>query len=165
MKSADQKVLDRLYRHFQKAAKEMAGYPLSFFFNYSKLHRFLRFHINNLGDPFLPSWHYRLNTLEIEREVIQRFAELFHAPKNNFWGYVTNGGTEGNLYGLFVAREMYPDGVVYYSDQTHYSIPKSLRLLRMPSVMVKSDPKGEIDYSALQKALNSHTTPILLANI
>jgi len=155
---------DRLYRRFQEASKEMVGYPISLFFDYSKLFRFLKFHINNLGDPFLRSWHYRTNTLEIERKVITRFAKLFHAPKNNFWGYVTNGGTEGNMYGLYVAREKYPNGVVYYSDQTHYSVPKILKLLKMPSVKVKSDEKGEMDYIAFQKTLDDNV-PIILANI
>ena len=164
MKSSDQKELDRLYRHFLQASKEMAGYPLSLFFDYSKLTRFLKFHINNLGDPFLRSWHYRMNTLEIEKKVIARFAQLFHAPKKDFWGYVTNGGTEGNLYGLYVAREMYPNGVIFYSDQTHYCIPKIAKLLRMPSVKVKCDEKGEMDYVALQNVLDDNI-PIIIANI
>ena len=34
-------------------------------------------------------------------------------PKET-WGYCTNGGTEGNMYGLFLAREIYPKGIVYY---------------------------------------------------
>lgn len=144
----------------------MAGYPLCQFFDYSKLFHFLEFHINNLGDPFLKSWCYRINTLAIERKVIDRFASLFHAPKDSYWGYVTNGGTEGNLYGLYVAREMHPEGIVYYSDQTHYSIPKNLRLLRMPSVKVKSEPNGEVDYQDLQNHLIANkATPIILANI
>lgn len=161
------KKLDLLYKRFQKAAKEMAGYPISHFFNYSKLFRFLNFHINNLGDPFRESWYYKINTLEIEKEVITCFAELFHAPKDNYWGYVTNGGTEGNLYGLYVARELHPEGIVFHSDQTHYSVCKNLKLLKMPFVKIKSDAKGEIDYQDLQNALNTEKkrTPIILANI
>lgn len=160
------KQLDVLYRTFLAASKEMVGYPLCQFFNYSQLFRFLKFHINNLGDPFLKSWHYRINTLGIEREVIDGFARLFHAPKNNYWGYVTNGGTEGNLYGLYVARELYPDGMVFYSDQTHYSVPKNLKLLRMPSTQVKTVASGEIDYQDLQnKLIHQSATPIIFANI
>ncbi len=144
----------------------MVGYPLCQFFDYSKLFHFLEFHINNLGDPFLKSWCYRINTLAIEREVIDQFASMFYAPKDSYWGYVTNGGTEGNLYGLYVARELYPDGIVYYSDQTHYSIPKNLRLLRMPSIKLKSEPNGEMSYQDLQDKLFSRKeTPIILANI
>lgn len=160
------KELDVLHRRFKKAAKQVAGYPISQFFNYSKLFRFCHFHINNLGDPFRDSWYYRINTLDLERRVIEEFAELFHAPKEGYWGYVTNGGTEGNLYGLYVARELHPDGVVFYSDQTHYSVPKNLRLLRMPAIKVKSLACGTIDYHDLQEKLSSQDkTPILFANI
>jgi len=53
---------------------------------------FLKFTINNAGDPFLDSLYYRINTHKIEREVIDLFAELFYAPENNYWGYVTKWG-------------------------------------------------------------------------
>lgn len=166
-KKKNLKRLDLLYKGFEKVSKEMAGYPSTHFFNYSPLFHFMKFSLNNVGDPFFGSSYYKLNTHDIEKQVIQKFAELFHAPKECYWGYVTNGGTEGNLYGFFMARELHPDGIVFYSDQTHYSIPKNLRILRMASVKVKSDAKGEIDYQALQNALMEHKgkTPIILANI
>lgn len=158
--------IKKLLTRFKKAAKTMAGYPLNQLFDYSSLTPFYKFHINNLGDPFIGGFHYQINTHSIEKKVIERLAELFHAPKNNFWGYVTTGGTEGNFYGLYVAREKHPQGVVLYSDQTHYSIPKSLKLLRMESVMIKSQPNGEINYRELEKTLRTlKRPPILLANI
>lgn len=166
-KKSPNKILRELYTDFKKASKEMVGYPLSQFFDYSELFHFLEFHINNLGDPFRESWHYRINTLKIEKEVIDTFAKLFHAPKNNYWGYVTNGGTEGNLHGLYVARELHPEGVVFYSEATHYSVCKNLRILRMAHAKVKASTNGEIDYQALQEALVVHKdkTPIIFANI
>lgn len=160
------KELDVLYRHFQRVSKEMLGIPVCQFFNYSKLFRFLEFHINNVGDPFSSIGHYKTNTLEIEREVVGGFAKLFHAQEDNFWGYVTNGGTEGNFYGLYLARELHPDGIVLYSDQSHYSVPKNIKLLRMDSIKIKSAPNGEIDYQDLQSTLvNLKKTPIIFANI
>ncbi len=162
------KKIHQLHRYFKKAAKEMAGYPVAQFFDYSKLFHFLNFHINNVGDPFHSQSSLKINTHKIEKEVIDAFAEIFHAPKGNYWGYVTNGGTEGNLYGLYVARQLYPEGVVLYSDQTHYSIPKCLNLLRMPSIKIKADRKGEIDYQDLQSkllGLKKGEVPIIVANI
>lgn len=165
-KKSANKTLENLYRKFKHAIKEMAGYPACHFFNYSKLFRFLKFHINNIGDPFLRGGYYRINTLPIEKEVVDGFAELFHAKKDEYWGYVTNGGTEGNLYGLYVARELHPNGVVFYSEETHYSVPKNLRLLKMKGAKIKSQPSGEIDYQELQKALGAEPeTPIIFANI
>lgn len=164
------KKLDRLYQHFEKVAQELAGYPTPHFFDYSKLFHFLKFHINNVGDPFQDRGNLKVQTLDIEREVIDRFADLFHAPKDDYWGYVTNGGTEGNLYGLYTARGLFPNSVVFYSDQTHYSIPKNLNLLRMPSVKIPSEENGEIDYYALQAALlkekeSFQRVPVIVANI
>ena len=167
-KRAERKILKQLYSTMAHAAKHMVGYPHALLFDYSLLMRFFEFNINNVGDPYSPSGYSRMNTLAIEKRVINRFAELFHAPKKDFWGYVTNGGTEGNLYGTYVARELYPDGILFFSDQVHYSIYKNAKILRMPIVVVKSQPNGEIDYEALETALAKHRkkgTPIFLANI
>nr|VFJ60302.1 MAG: L-histidine carboxy-lyase (histamine-forming) [Candidatus Kentron sp. DK] len=95
------------------------------------------------------------------------FAELFRFPWDKSWGYVTNGGTESNLYGLYLARELYLNGIVYYSQDAHYSIPKSVRLLRMEHVVVRSQLNGEIDYEDLRKKIKKHSDvpPIIIANI
>jgi histidine decarboxylase len=119
-----------------------------------------------LGDPLIEST-YDLNSRSIEREVVQFFAELFRAPKENHWGYVTNGGSEGNLYGLYVARELYQHGMVYYSESTHYSVQKNIHLLNMPSIVIRSKPNGEMDYDDLKEAIQLHRQKpaIILANI
>lgn len=160
------KVLDQLYNQFKKASKEMAGYPDNQIFDYSKLFRFLEFDIINLGDPFRKSWYYRINTDKFEREVVGDLAQLFHAPKDNYWGYVTSGGTEGNYFGLHLAREMYPNGVLFFSEETHYSIHKAAELFRMPYEIIPSLHNGEIDYNILRKRIHAtKNTPIIVANI
>jgi len=160
--------LNSLFKELKHAAKHLFGYTISLVFNYSKLLRFLKFPINNIGDPYSEHSYLRVNTLDIERKVIDRLADLFHAPKNDRWGYVTNGGTEGNLHGLYIARELYPDGIVFLSDQTHYSALKSLRILRMPYFLIKSQPSGEINYELLKEEIHKHCKkkpPILFINI
>ncbi len=165
-KIVDFKKLEKLYEVFKKSSKEQAGYPTSQVFDYSSLFHFMEFHINNAGDPFGDGNCNGVNTLKIERELIEKVAEILYAPKDNFWGYVTTGGTEGNLYGLYLARETYPDGVCFYSEDTHYSVPKCLKILRVEGVKVRSQPNGEIDYYALKEAISNETrVPIILANI
>ncbi|MBK1879602.1 histidine decarboxylase [Pelagicoccus mobilis] len=158
--------LDRLYKDCCEQSDTFAGYPCNTDFDYSELFRFLDFPLNNVGDPFNPC-SYHLHTREIEREVLQWFADLLHAPEGDWWGYVTNGGTEGNLYGLYLARELHPRGMVYFSQDTHYSVSKNLRLLRMPHIMIKSQLSGEIDYEDLRETLRIHrdVPPIVFANI
>ena len=95
------------------------------------------------------------------------FQKHLRAPKDDTWGYITSGGTEGNLYGLYLARELYPDGVVYYSEHTHYSAAKIVRVLGARSIMIRGRDDGEIDYDDLYETLKFHrdVPPIILANI
>lgn len=162
----DSRRLDELFKQIEHECETLIGYPCSSEIDFSQLYRFLQFPINNVGDPFVSS-SYRVNTKQFEREVLQWFAEITHAPEDEYWGYVTNGGSEGNLYGLYLARELLADGMVYYSEQTHYSVSKNLRLLKMRSIMIRSLPSGEIDYEDLKESIRIHreTPPIIFANI
>lgn len=163
---SDQKTLDSLYQNIETRTKNFLGYPVSKDFDYSELLPFLQFPLNNLGDPF-GECTYRVGTRMMEREVVHFFAKLFRAEIDSIWGYVTNGGSEGNLYGLYVARELYPKGMVYLSEATHYSIQKNLTLLGMEYVVVKAQQNGEIDYDDLKEAIGyqRHRPAIVVANI
>ncbi|MDB5116545.1 MAG: glutamate decarboxylase [Mucilaginibacter sp.] len=160
---------DRLKDYIEKAFeryKYFIGYPVAQDFDYSELYPLLKLPLNNVGDPFIEST-YDLNSRSIELEVLHFFAKLFKAPENNWWGYITNGGSEGNLYGLYVARELYPAGIVYYSEATHYSIQKNIHLLNLRSIIIRSDENGEIDYDDLRQIMQMHREQpaIMLANI
>lgn len=165
----DQNSKDRLSKYIAdvgECGKRFIGYPIAQDFDYSELFPLLAFPLNNLGDPLVEST-YDLNSRSIEREVVQFFCDLFKAPKENSWGYVTNGGSEGNLYSLYVAREVYTNGIVYYSEHTHYSVQKNISLLNMPSIMIRSSENGEIDYDDLNDAVHSNRDrpAIIVANI
>ncbi|KAL5069744.1 hypothetical protein RYX36_020631, partial [Vicia faba] len=77
------------------------GYPTNQDFNYEALAPLLQFHLNNAGDPFLGS-SFSLNSMKFEVRVLDWFAKLWEIEKNEYWGYVTTGGTEGNLHGILV---------------------------------------------------------------
>ncbi len=158
--------LNQFYQNIQSESSQLLGYPCNGIFDYSPLYRFLQYPLNNVGDPYLPS-NYHLNTHEFEREVIEIFQKLTAAPPNNTWGYITNGGTEGNHYGLFLARELFPEGIVYYSQDAHYSIDKVLRCLQLNSIMIRSQPDGTMDLQDLRETLRIHRDipPIVCATI
>ena len=166
LKPEDQARLNELYARMRVANDISLGYPSSKDFDYESLDRFLRFPINNIGDPFAEAT-YKVETREVEREVVAFFADLCRAPKDDWWGYVTNGGTEGNLYGLYLARELLPTGIVYYSEHTHYSVSKNLHFLGMRHITIRSQANGEIDYEDLRETLKVHrdVPPIIFANI
>ncbi len=166
LRSQQQKRLDAFLQKLQVDADHFLGYPCTREFDYSSLYPFLSMPLNNIGDPFIES-RYHLNTHEYEREVIAFFTELLHAKEKETWGYVTNGGTEGNMYGIYLAREIYPDALLYYSEATHYSVPKILRMLHARNIMVKSQCHGEIDYQDLAETIRIHRDipAIIFANI
>jgi len=161
------KKLDDLWIKLNDARQTFVGYPCNQGFNYSDLERFFEFGLNNVGDPFSDSPYFQLNTHEFEKEVLQFFAKITNVYIEEFWGYVTSGGTEGNMHGLYLARELFPNHTVYFSKDTHYSILKIMRLLNMRYEMIESLPNGEIDYKTLDEKIdkNRKTVPIILANI
>ena len=166
LSAEDERRLDDFYRAMERESSRFVGYPSNGAFDYSDLYRFLRFPLNNVGDPFVEST-YRVHSRSFEQDVLRFFAKMYRAPEDNYWGYVTSGGTEGNMYGLYLARELLPEGIVYYSEETHYSVSKVLRVLGLRNIMIKTLANGEIDYEDLRETLRIHrdVPPIMLANI
>jgi len=162
----DQMQLDQFLEQLRRTAGLEVGFPVAFDLDFSALKPFLGISLNNAGDPFMPMT-YQLNSHEFEREVLAFFAELTRAPAGEWWGYVTNGSTEGNLYGMYLAREQFPDGIVYFSQDSHYSVSKNLHFLNMRHIMIRSQPNGEIDYDDLRETLRIRrdVPPIIFANV
>ena len=158
--------LDSLLREFDDLKPHLIGYPCNQEFDYSELLPFLSYCANNVGDPFHDS-NFLSNTHEMEREVIGLFSDMMRLPRDDAWGYVTSGGTEGNMYGLYIGREMFPDGIVYFSQDTHYSVVKIMRVLKARNIMIKSLDNGEIDYDDLHESvrINRDAPVIVMANI
>ncbi len=149
------KGLEEIYKRIKDSSDNFLGYPLAKDFKFSEFAPFLDLCINNVGDPEAKST-LTIDTKEVEKKCITFFADILSTTVNDVWGYVTNGGTEGNLYGLYLARECYPDAVVYYSESTHYSVKKNLHLLNMRNIVVRSQENGEIDYEDLEQILTIH---------
>ncbi len=165
LKRQDQLRLENLYETLLEKKQTYLGYPNSALLDNSGLSKFLDLAINNVGDPFIGN--NGMNTCELEKEVLSFFASLLHLDESEFWGYVTNGGTEGNTYGLYLAREAHPHGIVYYSEDTHYSVPKAVRLLNLRGAMIRSLPNGEMDYDNFRETVCTlrHYPVIVNANI
>lgn len=150
-----QDILFSLEKQLRDASENFYGYPCNLNFDYSEILPFLKYALNNIGEPFSESNH-RIHTRKLEAEVIQTYSSWVKAPANDVWGYVTNGGTEGNMYGLYLARELYPNGIVYYSEATHYSVQKIIRFLNVRSIMIRANMKGEIDLEDFEETVRVH---------
>ncbi|WP_299781354.1 histidine decarboxylase [uncultured Formosa sp.] len=144
-----QAVYDRIKAH----SESFLGYPVAKDFSYSEYAPFLDICINNVGDPENPST-FAIDTKDIEQKCIAFFADMLSSTTKDVWGYITNGGTEGNLYALYVARESFPNAMVYYSESTHYSVKKNLHLLNISNIVIRSQENGEMDYEDLDQTIS-----------
>jgi histidine decarboxylase len=104
--------------------------------------------LNNVGDPWADGIGAN-HSKPFERAVVSVVADLLRAPAGDRWGYVTSGGSEGNLYGLRLAGRRFPDGVVYLSDAAHPSMGKAADLVGLAQVRIRTTSHGELDYRDL----------------
>ncbi|CAL9169566.1 serine decarboxylase 1-like [Musa acuminata AAA Group] len=157
-------VLARYRRSLIDRTKHHLGYPYNLDFDYGALGQLQHFSINNLGDPFIES-NYGVHSRQFEVGVLDWFARLWELEKNEYWGYITNCGTEGNLHGILVGREVFPDGVLYASRESHYSIFKAARMYRMECVKVDTLVSGEIDCTHFKASLLQNMERPAIVNV
>ena len=165
LSKSDLDTLDELYRQVSEHAHGL-GFPANQMFDYSVLQRFATVPLNNCGDPWGDT-HYGLNTFQFERQVIEQVAKLSGADIADTWGYVTNGGTEGNTCGVLIAREKYPNGIVYFSNHAHYSAAKIMRLLRCEYRLIDGNDDGTMNLDHFRATLSEHKhrPAIIFANV
>jgi histidine decarboxylase len=158
--------LATLLRALEQGRSRTIGLTGASDFDYRELAPFFDHELNNIGDPD-DEPAFDQHTKGMEREVVGFFADLFRAPADDRWGYVTNGGTEGNIYGLHVARGLHPGGLVYLSEAAHPSVRKAADLLGMRAVTVRAAGTGELDYDDLHRVLGRlrDRPAIVVANI
>lgn len=140
----------------------MVGYPGNLNNDFSELFMFFNFIMNNCGDPGEVG-SYKMDSKEYEKKVLEFFRELynFSSEPDKFWGYLTSGGTEGNLMGLLMGRIKYPEGIVYSTDG-HYSIRKDTTILNIPYREIKTLNHGEMNYDNLYYHLSNERRPPIL---
>ncbi|KAG0541139.1 hypothetical protein BDA96_03G470600 [Sorghum bicolor] len=154
-------------RHLEDRSAHHLGYPYNLDFDFASLAPFLQgLCINNLGDPFVES-NYGVHSRPLEVAVLDWFARLWDLGPGDYWGYVTSCGTEGNLHGLLVGREVFPDGVMYASADSHYSVFRAARMYRVRCVKVGTLVSGEMDCDDFEAKLmhNTHSPAIVNVNI
>jgi len=161
---SDTEILHAYDKYLQKRSSLHFGYPYNLMYDHQELFNFMKYSINNLGDPYVTS-NYSVHSRQFERAVIDFFASLWKADKNSYWGYVTTSGTEGNLHAILVARECHPDGILFTSNETHYSIFKAARYYRMDLRAIPTLPMGEINYDLLESELDKNRDKPAIINV
>lgn len=99
-------------------------------------------------NPFAGSWLEGSGAQTIERALTQWFAREIGLP-NTAGGIFLSGGSISNLAAIAVAREVHfgcrdwRHGVAYFSDQTHSSIERALRILGFSKSQIRMLPSTE----------------------
>ncbi|XP_022133700.1 serine decarboxylase [Momordica charantia] len=157
-------ILARYRMNLIERTRYHLGYPYNLDFDYGALAQLQHFSINNLGDPFIES-NYGVHSRKFEVGVLDWFARLWEIEKNEYWGYITNCGTEGNLHGILIGREVFPDGILYASRESHYSVFKAARMYRMDCENVHTLVSGEIDCADLKVKLLANKDKPAIINV
>ena len=157
--------LDSFLKQCERHQKYHLGYPYNLNCNqYSNLSPFLNFFINNLGDSFVDS-NYKIDSRQFEHEVLNFFADLWNIKREDYWGYVTSCGTEGNLLGILYGREYLENPVLVTSKDSHYSVHKSSKMYKIPYHPIDSDKLGELDYDKFGEYLDNRLANEHIDNI
>ncbi len=138
------------YAKNRKAARYMFGYPAYFnpispLTQYLLLMHYASPFSNNCGD-IEERGNYAMDTKDMERRIVGLYADKFGMGEN-FWGYVTSGGSESNSCGIALAFAKNPSGILYYSASAHYSVEKYAD--RYPHVEIPTIGKDVMDLTRL----------------
>ncbi|SCG81587.1 histidine decarboxylase [Micromonospora rifamycinica] len=148
-------VLDHLVAQADTAAPTSVGFPGAVDLDHREVMARLGHRLwNNIGDP--TDVGGTAHTRVLEQAVIAWLADTLAMPADDRWGYVTTGGTEGNLSALHTARRRLPTARIYYSTAAHYSIPKIIDMLGARGVAVEAGVDGEMDYAHLAVRVRRH---------
>ena len=139
-----------------------------------------------VGDPWKDSSTLH-SVNEQEKEIFQILEDYLGVGGNNVKGYVTSGGTEGNLASLWWSKrylnhlnrlkladvensdmeyykkkttlfEMSNPLVYFTKGHTHYSLYKICNILNLEYIEIEANQSGQMDIIDFQKKINEHVT-------
>lgn len=157
--------MDNIISRIREQTSTFIGYPLNAAYDYTDVVKSFATNINNVGCPYTQST-LQIDTKDIERDVLRFFADLWGIDQDQTWGYVTSSGTEGNMQGLYAGREYLGGEPVFYtSKDSHYSIFKIAKLLRLDVRVINTTESGEMDYRDLEAQLDCDRSALINANL
>ncbi|MER7833875.1 pyridoxal-dependent decarboxylase [Streptomyces sp. NPDC095602] len=142
-------VVTAMVEELRRRTPRMLGFPANLAWDASYAHSLLSMMINNAGDP---STHDDSgnDAKAFEQAVLSWFTDIAGGGRDTY-GYVTASGSEGILFGLFVARHRFPRAPVYLSADAHHSVRKAAAILRMETVTVPCRDDGTMEPAALAR--------------
>jgi len=116
---------------------------------------------NHLGNWSLKSAQKSAATQQLEYEAIAKMIDLYHGKLNQLEGYLTSGGTEGNLFLAWTGRKYLEKRVkkericLLRTDLTHYSVRKAADIIGVSDFIIPLSPRNwNIDAEGLENTIN-----------
>ena len=164
------KLNDAAYRIVERKRNQL-GYPFNQDTGMSSFYEWLAktglgdITLINVADPYKEEWDM-LNSDEFERESLDFYAEKF-GFKNGHWGVISNGGTDGNMHGVYFGRKYLESKtkippVLYVSEEAHYSVKKLGDVLNIETKTISARKSGQMDTEDFRVKLDS-SRPALVA--
>jgi len=121
---------------------------------------FIKYNPNHLGN--WSNKEPKQGTEQLEYEVIQEMIDLYHASKEGIEGHTTSGGTEGNIYSLWLGR-LYLEKLcakdticLLKTSLSHYSIRKAGNICNIPQFLTPlNSQEWNIDVKNLSKKVKN----------
>jgi histidine decarboxylase len=126
---------------------------------------FVQWHINNIGDPYNNVSTYLNHAREFEQYGLEYRAEKYNLNKDNVGWYINACGTEGNMASIYIAKQQNPNGILYYSEDTHYSGDKISNIMSIEKCIIKSQANGEIDYNHFAQQIEKNVKRPAIINL
>jgi len=126
---------------------------------------------DDLDNPRLSGNNYAMDTKSLEWDIVRLIADNMGLPpqprlvefrqnyelhKDGYWGYVTSGGSESNLWGVLQGFSRYPEGILYFSEGAHYSVPKAAKDRNFQIISQISADDDAVDVNALITAIKTN---------
>ena len=165
------KKLDALADELRRRRYNQLGYPfdqetsLSGFYQWLVDTKLCDLTLINVGDPYKTEWDM-LHTDEFERACID-FLATAYGFGDDHWGVISNGGTDGNMYGVYFGRKALSaksarSPILYVSDEAHYSVKKLGDIQNIETRTISAYENGQMDVADFERKLDP-TRPALVA--
>ena len=97
---------------------------------------------------------------ELEKECIGWIGNLLHNRLAR--GYITTGGTEANIFALWVMRENSKKRQIIVPRSAHYSVERAANLLGLEIIPAALDENFKADAGDIERNINENTLGIVL---
>ena len=86
---------------------DVSGYPSNMQSDYGAVSQLQHCYTDHYGSTFTESGSHGVHLKKFEVQVLDWFARLWEIEKEDYWGYITSSGTEGNLHGILLGYHIH----------------------------------------------------------